>query len=383
MIKFGKKAIAMVLVAMIALTSFVGCGKEKKAKLDEKAVLMTVGETKVTVGMAHFYIRYQQSLMEGVFGTDTNKWKVKTENGETREESIKNAIIEQLQELYIIYEHADDYDIKLEELELENIDSLAKEFEKANSKEARKKASATKEYAAEYMKLSMTVKKVEGAMKKDIDTELDLEDMKQKRMSFVSYSKVDSEGESLSKDEIKKQEKAAKEFLKEAKANGNLNAYATEKEVKVESLTFDASSAKTSTLGEKVIKKADELKENEFSDVIETDDAYYVLQLESLYDEEATDAKMETVLEERGEARYQELLEKWKKKTKISVDKEILEQISFHDLQVNYIQDEEEEESKDATENGETTESGETTETGEDTTSTETTPTEDTETKTE
>ena len=377
MIKFGKKAVAVVLVAMMALTSLVGCGKEKNAKLDEKAVFMTVGKSEVTVGLAHFYIRYQQSLMEGIFGTDTNKWKVRMENGETREESIKNAIVEQLQQLYIIYEHADDYDIKLEELELEYIDSLAEEFEKANTKDARKKAGATKENAAEYMKVSMTVMKVEGAMKKDIDTDIDLEEAKQKRMSVVTYSKLASDSESLSKDEIKEQEKAAKDFLKAAKENGNLNAYATEKEVKVEALTFDASSAETSSLGKDVIKKADKLAENEFSDVIETDDAFYVLQLESLYDEDATDAKMESILEERGEARYKELLEKWEKETKISVDEDVLEQISFHDLEVNYVQEEEEEESEESTEGGENTE------TGDDIASTKEDSTTDTETKTE
>lgn len=362
MIRFGKKAIAIALVAMMTLTSFAGCGKKETAKLDEKAVFMTVGDTKVSAGVAHFYIRYQQSLMETVFGTDNNKWQVVMESGETREEAIKDAIMEQFQELYIIAEHAKDYEIELTDVELEYIESLADEFVEENSKDAQKKASATKEYAMEYMKLSMIVMKTKGAMKKDIDTDVDLEEAKQKRVSYMVYSKVETDAEGnetkLSDKEIKNQKKAAEEFLEKAKANGNLNTYATEQELGVKTLTFDSD---TTTPDKDFIKEVDSLKENEFSGVIDTDSAYYVAQLESLYDVDATDQKMEEILEERGEERYTELLEKWKEETKITVDEDILKQISFQDLEVVYIEDEEEE-SEESTDSTEATDSTDTTE---------------------
>ena len=342
MIKYGKRIVSIALVVMLVLTAFVGCGKKGAAKLDEDAILMTVGDTDVTVGLAHFYIRYQQSLMEGIFGTDPTKWKIEMEDGTTREEAIRTAIVEQLQELYIIYQHAEDYDIKLEKMELEYIDSQAEKFEKANSKDAQKKAGATKEYAAEYMRLSMTVMKIKGAMKKDIDTNVDLEEAKQKRMSYVAYPKTqtDANGEEkeLSKDALAKQKADAEKFLKEAKANGNLKTYGTEKSAAVKTIAFDS---KSTSLDKKLIKAADKLKENEFSGVIDGEDAYYVVQLESLYDQEATDSKMESILEQRSEARYKELLEKWKKDTKVTLDEELLEKISFQELEVVYVKDEE------------------------------------------
>lgn len=351
MFKYVKRIVSVALIAMLVLTSFVGCGKKEATKLDESAILMTVGEEKVTVGLAHFYIRYQQSLMETVFGTDSTKWQVKLEDGTTREEAIRTAIVEQLQELYIIYGHAKDYDIELEKTELEYIDSLAKEFEKSNSKEAQEKAGATKENAAEYMRLSMMVMKIKGAMKKDIDTNVELEDAKQKRMSYVMYSKVETDASGnnveLSKDKIAEQKEAAEKFLKDAKANGNLKTYGTEKEASVKTVSFDG---KTTSIDEKLVAAADKLKENEFAAVVEGKEAFYVVQLESLYDVEATDTKMETILEERGEARYKELLEKWTEETKIDLDEELLEKISFQDLEVVYVEEEKsEEESKDET----------------------------------
>lgn len=371
MIRFGKKAIAIALVAMMTIAAFAGCGKKEAAKLDEKAVFMTVGDTKVSTGVAHFYIRYQQALMETVFGTASNKWQAQMETGVTREEAIKEAIVEQLQELYIIAEHAKDYKIELTDVELEYIDSLAKEFVEENSKEVQKKVSATKEYATEYMKLAMVVMKTKGAMKKDIDTNVDLEDAKQKRISYMEYLKVETDAEGnetkLSDKKIKEQKKAAEDFLKKAKANGNLNKYATDEKLSVKTLTFDA---ETTTPSKEFIQAADALKENEFSGVIDTDKAYYVVQLESLYDEDATDKKMESILEQRGEERYTELLEKWKKDTKIKVDEDILKKISFQDLEVVYTEDEEEEkddkeESKETTDSKDTTESTDTTKTEE------------------
>lgn len=343
MIKFGKKAISILLIAMLTITTLVGCTKEKTVKLDEAAVLMTVGDTKVTAGMVNFYMRYQQSLMESLYGAnqDYNIWAQEVEKGVTYEETMKDAMLEQLQELYILNEYVEEYKVSLTEDELASIEKQAEEFEKANSKEAKQKASATKEYATEYMKVSMVAKKMKDAMKKDIDMEVSQEEAKQKKMSYVVYKKTqtaeDGTTTELTKKEIEEQKKAAEAFLKGAKANGNLKAYATEQGMEAKEANFGKN---TKTIDEKVLEKADKLEENAFSGVINGEDGYYVVQLESLFDSEATDAEVENILETRGNERYEELLKKWKEDVKIDVDKKLWEQISFNDLKVNSIKPE-------------------------------------------
>lgn len=343
MIKFGKKAISILLIAMLTITTLVGCTKEKTVKLDEAAVLMTVGDTKVTAGMVNFYMRYQQSLMESLYGAnqDYNIWAQEVEKGVTYEETMKDAMLEQLQELYILNEYVEEYKVSLTEDELASIEKQAEEFEKANSKEAKQKASATKEYATEYMKVSMVAKKMKDAMKKDIDMEVSQEEAKQKKMSYVVYEKTqtaeDGTTTELTKKEIEEQKKAAEAFLKGAKANGNLKAYATEQGMEAKEANFGKN---TKTIDEKVLEKADKLEENAFSGVINGEDGYYVVQLESLFDSEATDAEVENILETRGNERYEELLKKWKEDVKIDVDKKLWEQISFNDLKVNSIKPE-------------------------------------------
>lgn len=367
MIKFGKKAISVLLIAMLTITTLVGCAKEKTIKLDETAVLMTVGDTKVTAGMVNFYMRYQQSLMESLYSANQNYniWAQEVEKGVTYEDTMKEAMLEQLQELYILNEYAQEYKVSLTEDELAAIEKQAEEFEKANSKEAKQKASATKEYATEYMKISMVAKKMKDAMKKDIDTEVSQEEAKQKKMSYVVYEKTqtaeDGTTKELTKKEIEEQKKAAAAFLKGAKANGNLKAYATEQGKEAKEATFGKN---TKTLDEKVLEKANKLEENAFSDVINGTDGYYVVQLESLFDSEATDAEVESILEQRGNDRYEELLEKWKKDVKIDVDEKLWKEISFNDLKVNSIKPEvEETENTDGTESTEETDTTDVTET--------------------
>ena len=54
-----KRIIALAAVAALAMTTFVGCGS-----VDNKEIVATVGDSKITAGMANFYARYQQPSFE-------------------------------------------------------------------------------------------------------------------------------------------------------------------------------------------------------------------------------------------------------------------------------------------------------------------------------
>ena len=335
MIKFGKRAIALILAVLMLAGVMAGCKRQEAAKLDENAVLMTIGDAEFKAGLCNFYLRYQQSLMESLYGANAgyNIWEQATGDNKTYEDVMKNIMLEQFQETLIIYLHAEDYKVELTENELKNIESLAEAFEKANSKEAQEKASATKAYAAEYMKIHTIAKKVTDLMKQDIDKNVSDEDAKQKIMRYVLFETKSS----MSKDELAKKKKEAEDFLAAAQAKGSLEDYGKEKEVTTTKYPFNA---KSTSLDEKVIKAADALAEKAFT-IVETDKGFYVIQLESLFDSEATAEKKASILKERGEARYKELLEKWQKDMKVVVNQNVLDTISFNDLKINSIQKEE------------------------------------------
>lgn len=55
----SKKVIAFAAVVVLTMTSLVGC-----KSIDDSEIVATVGDSKITVGMANFYARYQQPAFE-------------------------------------------------------------------------------------------------------------------------------------------------------------------------------------------------------------------------------------------------------------------------------------------------------------------------------
>ena len=91
----------------------------------------------------------------------------------------------------------------------------------------------------------------------------------------------------------------------------------------------DAYAADDSALDEDVKKTLDGLKAGEVSGLIETDNALYIVRLDSETDKEATEKNKETIIEQRKTDHYNEVLEKWQKKDNWKVKEKNIEKISF------------------------------------------------------
>ena len=362
-----KRIIALAAVAALAMTTFVGCGS-----VDNKEIVATVDDSQITAGMANFYARYQQPSFEEyyvsyqdyyqqqMYGSVVQEtvmdWSVEQEEGVTLEDTYKDDVMTSLQNLYIMEDHMKDYDVELTKDELSAIEKAAKAFLKANPADAKEKISAEKETVVEFLKLMTISVKVEEAIKATVDTNVADEDAAQKRIRYVSFAttKTDENSQTveMTKKEIKAVKKDAKAFLADAKANGSLEAYATEKEATSNTATYgkDYADDQTATLPKEVFDAAEKLEENGFAKLIETDSAFYVVQLESKFDEEATTAEKESIVEERKSETVTETIEKWRKDAKIKVNDKVWDKISMHDIQVTEKKEEAEESADGTTE---------------------------------
>lgn len=126
----------------------------------------------------------------------------------------------------------------------------------------------------------------------------------------------------MSDKEKKELKETAEQFLKESKNQKDFEAFAKEKGYTASTKTFDA---KETSPAEELIKAADTLKEGEFTDVVETATGYYVAKVTSLFDKDATEAKKESIVNERQNKKFTELTEKFVKDAKIEVDKKAME----------------------------------------------------------
>lgn len=349
-----KKAVALAAAAALVMTSLVGCA----GSVDNSEVVATVGESEITAGVANFYIRFQQASMEGYYMSylGEDMWTQEVSDGVTYEESIKDSAMESLQQFYILRDHMEEYNVCLTDEEKASIEEAVKAFDEANADNAKKKVSGDKAIVQEVLELMTISEKMYDAMIADVDTEVSDEEAAQKAMQYVlfatSTTEEDGSTTEMSEEEIATAKANAEDCLAKAKENGSLEAYAKEAELEAKKQTFDAEST---SLAEEVIKAADALGEGEFAEVIETDSGYYVVQLTSLLDREATDTKKESIVKERQNDKYQEIFDAWKEATEITVHEKVWKKISLQGLGVTAKTVEEADESEDTTDVSEDT----------------------------
>ena len=163
----GKKAAALAVTAALAVSA-AGCGSVK-----DSDVVVTIGGEKVTVGVANFFARYQQAEYEtyysGVMGEDM--WSTEISKGKSYEETVKNQILETLENMYVLEDHMGDYKVEITEEEKKKISEAAKAFDEANGLEEKEAVSGTTENVERMLTLVTIQEKMQKAMVADVDTD--------------------------------------------------------------------------------------------------------------------------------------------------------------------------------------------------------------------
>lgn len=350
-----KRAAMAAAAAALAATTITGCS----GSLDTEAVVMTVGDEEVTLGVANFYARMTQAQYEtyylsmmssnGMTMTAEDMWNQEYE-GETTEQTTKDGLLESLQNMYLIAQHAEEYGVSLTEEEKDAISEAAAQFDEDNTDEAKEAVSGYKKDIEKYLELVTIQTKMDSPMKEGVDEEVSDEEAAQKAMNYVffSYTTTDESGNSaeLSDDEKTALQTTAQNLSERVKAGEDMADVAEESSATVQEATFDGEST---TYDADLIAAADALEEaGDVTDVIETDSGLYVAQLTSLLDRDATDARKDEIVEERRQEQYDSLLEEWRDATEISVDEKVWNKIDFIDQGVTIITSEEEDTSTDS-----------------------------------
>ena len=86
------------------------------------------------------------------------------------------------------------------------------------------------------------------------------------------------------------------------------------------------------TLDDSVIEAAKKLKEGQISKVISTDDNYYVVRLDSTFDEEATENKKKSIVTDRKNDHYTEVCDKYKEGVKYEINEEEWAKVKFDEM---------------------------------------------------
>lgn len=343
-----KKRTAGVLVLLFALTTAVtGCSKI----VDNAAEAINVGGVSVPLGEVNFYLRYQQTQMQGTYGMYFGEEYMNQDlmgMGTVYGNTVRDTVVETLSEYYVVEANANDLGISLTEEEKNKAAEAAKAFIAANNSATLKAMSADEATVTHVLELMALRNKAYDNLAATIDTEVDPEEAAQKSITYVESSmqgEADEEGNEteLTEDELAAKKADMEEILAKAKESGDLKAAAEEKELTASDTSYGKDD---DFLDEAVLSAADALADGEFSDVIETEDAYYIVYMQSTYDEEATQNEIETILSEREQEAYSAWYDPLEEAAEITTNDEVIETLTFERI-FDVPEAEEEEETQD------------------------------------
>lgn len=383
--KFGKRWIAAGLCAGLAMSVLTGC-----SSVNKNDVVMTVDDTKVTLGEAAFWLRYNQANTEVYLGSlfgEGNMWEQDIfGTGVPYGTTMKQQILDNLKEMVLMEQHASEYDVALTAEEEAAIDEAVQTFLNANDDKTLKAMYANAETVDRMLTLCTIRDKMETEIKKGVDTNVTDEEAAQKAIQYVSFtaaSTTDEDGNTVEPTDEEKEavKQQAQDVIDAVNDGKTLEEAVTEvdEEKNVISSTYGEDN---STLNEALKEAADALADGEIcAEPVEmsSGNGWYVVQMVSTFDKEATEDRKAEIISERENELLTTTLEGWEPEV-YEVDTELWEKITFN-VGFNAPEEETEAAASDSTEAGETeTAEAETTEA--ETTEAETTEAETTEAET-
>lgn len=376
-----KRTAVAALTGVMAVGMLTGCGEKK---LDGTKTVATVDGTEIPLGIVSLSVREGQAQTEAMYksfmgGQDYSIWSMDAEDGKTYGEQAVEQSLKDVELMYIMKEKAADYNVEVTDDDEQKIADAAASFMAANSEDTLQELAVSEDQVKTYLELQTYKSRMHDPIIADVDKNVSDEEAQQSSFDYVSISTAD-----LSDDEIKQKKEDAQKILDDLKAagsDGDLNEIAKSVDDSYSSVsgTFDAneeaakkdedtdedsdSSSSGSTYPDEVMKVLRTLKDGEIGpDVIETDTSYYVVKLDKVNDEEATETKKQSIISTRENKLYTDTTEKWLDDADIKVEKKVLKTLKVTDNHKFSIATATPEATEEATETPEVTEAAEETE---------------------
>lgn len=352
-----KKAALGCLAGVLAVTGLTGCS----SKIDGTKTVVTVDKEAVPLGVVSFLTRYQQAQTQAMYemyfgGADPKMWDnvMDEDSGETYGESARSDVLDQVELMYLLKAKSGDYGVKITKKEQKKIAEAAENFIAANSEETLENLGVTQEDMETVLELQTYEKKMFDPIVKDVDTEVSDEEAQQTSVTYVEVSteeeaaddgeeETSESGNEDAKEETSPQEKAQK-ILDEVLATADADMDAIAKDVdenlsavethfttnppEKEKDDEEEDSSVSDTVPQEVKDAAGKLSDGEIAgELIEGEEAYYVVRLDKAFDEEETESEKESIVDQRKQDLYDKTTEQWKDDADIQVDKKVLKSL--------------------------------------------------------
>ncbi len=371
--KAAKKITGALLAGALGAASLTGCS----SPMDGTQPLLTSGEDTVTVGTGNLMLRMNQATMLSYYsmmgGSTTGLWSQDSGDGETYGDTTKASVLDELENMLVQKQHAADYDVSISEEEQGKIEEAAQAFMDANTEETIQNLSVSQSDVETLLELYTYQTKMYDPMVADVDTNVEDSEAAQSKITYCRFDISDTQNEDGTTTPLTDEEKQEKKDEAQAlldkllaspdPASADMDALA--KEVNEDLNAVDNTFGDDDTLLDDKLKEAAKtLQDGQvYGEVVEGENAYFVVRMDSVLDREATDAEKENIVSERQQDAYNDLLDQWKDDADITVNNKEWKKVTLTDNEQYTIK---QPETEDTTEDS-STDAGESTENSTDT----------------
>lgn len=327
-----KKRTVCLIALMSAMTmALTGCSVGNS--VNNSAEAANVDGVSIPLGEVNFYLRYQQTQMamySGYFGEDfMNQDLMGT--GTIYGETVKDTVVQTLEEYYLVEAHAEDIGISLTDEDKAAAEEAADAFLAANDSKTLQAMSADKETVTHVLELMALQNKAYADRAATIDTNVTDEEAAQKTITYVRSSTngtTDDDGNTvdLTDEELAAKKDVLNQIRDEAGADGDLDAAAENHDLSAVTTSYGADDE---NLNADVKAAAETLSDGEYADIVEGDNAYYLVRMDSTFDREATDNHKQVILTQRERDAYTAWVDSLKENADITTNDDALAKLTF------------------------------------------------------
>lgn len=342
--KFKKASLCGVLAMAMMVSVFAGCGK-----VDGTKTALAVGDEKVSLGTAVFFLRYQQAsttymlkqygLSSGTFWSNQYSAATSSQDAMTYGDNLKNSVKDTIVQDVLLRAHASDYSVTIPDELATQIEDAAKTTYEKNQKKL-DKMGVSQDNIKEVLELQTYQQLMFEPMTADTDTNVTDDEAKQSSITYarIALTKTDSSTGTTTDatdDEKATYKKELEELLTQVKdsgdvANADMKTMASNLDSTNIACTTYSYGADDTVMPDSVIDAANSLSDGEIYDgVIDTGDYYYLVRMDKTFDKDATESKKQDIVSQRKQTDYNKKLQEWKDAV------QVVEESPWKKLEVN------------------------------------------------
>ena len=325
------------LTGLFTLGLLAGCGGGKQPQTP----VASLGTETIYLEEAVFYTRMLQEQWElayyETYGADL--WQKKPEFGEgeaeTMGEALKQEVMDTLTEIHLLCAHTEEYGAELTREEKAVLEKRAKAFMKDNTPAVLEAAGADVETVEQFLLYNEQAAKTAELLKAAYNPEIDEGEVKVGKLTYCLFATTgtfDAQGNQtpFTKEELARVRQDAERFALRAKELGDITAAGMEISHTVIDVYYNDYT--DGGAHELVAGEARRLEVGGVSDIIETEEGYYIVQRVSEYEEEASRERREELEYLAREDYCAEMIEAWREETPLELDAKIWDEVRVDEL---------------------------------------------------